>query len=435
MKTDFCPEISAKVNVVTFALALDATARTFDKDGRLHIGRSHISKACVNPYFGREIPGSEALGLDSEKVYYLFRSPDELEKAAPTFARLPILKKHIPVTAESPRQDLIVGAIGSEVEFLAPYLDADVCIWDEKAIAGIETDQVREFSCAYHYVPIMTTGTFEGEHFDGIMTQIQGNHLALVESGRAGSDVIAADSKLGEPMKKTKLGKALFIALTTAFPKLKIAEDSELGKSLASAARKTFDKPGAKKLILAMDADVPDEQVSAVMDALVDVDDPEPTRKDNEKEEKAGKDGKKAKDSDDDEETEEETEEEKKKREARDKKAKDKAAKDVECREKEVKGAMDAMRADMRAAEQAKRDVRSVVGDVIAQDSAAEIYEFALDHLKIDHKGVEGIPALSALFKVAASKTNTEPAFIGMDSASMAAAKTRFPHFDRVVQG
>lgn len=175
-------------------LAFDRTARRIDADGRLHIDRSHISKATVNPYYGNEIPGYESLGLDGGKVYRLLRDPVELERGAATFARLPILSKHVPVTVDDPQPDLVVGAIGSAITFDAPYLDADLCIWDAPAIAGIETDKVRELSCAYRYVPDMTPGEFEGQAYDGRMTEIQGNHLALVEVGRAGSDVVVADS-------------------------------------------------------------------------------------------------------------------------------------------------------------------------------------------------------------------------------------------------
>jgi hypothetical protein len=381
----------------------------------LHISRSHISKACVNPYYGREIPRADGLGLDPDKIYYLLRAPDELAKAAPTFARLPILKKHVPVTADAPRQDLIVGAIGSEVEFLDPYLDADVSIWDAEAIAGIETDKIREFSCAYHYVPIMSPGNYYGEPFDGIMTQIQGNHLALVESGRAGSDVLAADSKLGEPMKRTKFGKAVATTLTVAFPKVKIAQDSELDKLIAGATAKTLDKAAVKTLVLAMDSEIPADKVSVVMDALTDVDEPEA---------KPAKDKKGAKDTDPD----DETEEERKKREK--KEAEDKAAKDEESRKEETKAAMDSLRKELREADEARRDVRPVVGEVIAQDSAAEIYGFALDHLKVDHKDVEGVSALRALFKVASAKSATvTPVHVAMDSDT---AEKQFPGLARI---
>jgi uncharacterized protein len=388
-------------------LAFDASARSIDTDGRMHIDRSHISKAAVNPYYGFEIPNAEMLGLDPQKIYYLFRSPEELSKGADTFARLPILSKHIPVSADSPRQDLIVGSIGSEVNFLDPYLDADVCIWDAKAIAGIETETVREFSCAYHYVPLMTPGEYNGERYDGIMTQIRGNHLALVEAGRAGSDVLAADSN---PFKRerinqmTKLGKALFVALGTAFPKL--AQDSKLAATFEGVTKKNFNKAEIRAKLLAVDSAIPPEQLDLVMDAMMDnQEDPEP------KEPK-----KPAADA------EEETEEEKKKKEEEEKAARDKAAKDEaekeEEGEKKQKAAMDSFRAELREAEEARREVRSVVGDVIAQDSAAEIYGFALDQLKIDRTGVTGVPALKALFKLAASKA-APASRVAQDSAGL----------------
>jgi hypothetical protein len=414
---------AAHANGYTGDVAFDFTARTYDSIGRLHINRSHISKACVNPYYGREIPGSETFGLDQDKIYYLLRSPEELEKAASTFARLPILSKHVPVTTEDLPTDLIVGSVGSDVEFLSPYLDADTCYWDATAIAGIETDQIREHSCAYHFKPVMTPGVFEGENYDGVMTEIRGNHLALVESGRAGPDVLAADSKLGElPMKQTKLGKALTVALSTAFPKFaeKLAQDSALGKLIGEAKRKTFDKAEATKQILALDAEMPKEQVKAVMDALVDVDDPEPTKKENEGEEEPAGD------------EEEETEEEKKKREkkeAKDKAAKDKAAKDAEeASEKKTKAAMDAFKLELREADEARREVRPIVGEVIAQDSAADIYNFALDQMKVEHKGVEGVAALKALFSLAKSHQAT-PEVIAADAATIT---KKFPGFDRV---
>ena len=55
--------------------------RRYDADGRLHILRTPISKATVNPYYGREIPDADKLGLEPERVYYLLRDPGELAKA------------------------------------------------------------------------------------------------------------------------------------------------------------------------------------------------------------------------------------------------------------------------------------------------------------------------------------------------------------------
>ncbi|UNI73795.1 hypothetical protein KP12_393 [Klebsiella phage KP12] len=74
----------------TECLAFDrASVRTIDANGRLQISRTNISKANVNAYYGREIPGSEELGLEPNKLYRLWRHPDELRKAAKTFNNIP----------------------------------------------------------------------------------------------------------------------------------------------------------------------------------------------------------------------------------------------------------------------------------------------------------------------------------------------------------
>ena len=406
-------------------LAFDRSARRIDADGRLHVERSHISKAAVNPYYGREIPGFEALGLVPDKVYRLLRDPVELERAAPTFARLPVLSEHVPVTVETPRPDLVVGAIGSDVTFEAPYLDADLCVWDSAAIAGIETGKVRELSCAYRYVPVMEPGEFEGQPYDGRMTEIQGNHLALVEVGRAGSDVVVADRNpfnfKETAMKMSKLGKALFAALCAASPVL--AADSALPALVGNANRKTFKRQEVKAKLLALDAELDPQQLDNVIDALLDVEqDPKPmeTPAAAADESPADKVRKLLAGKVDDAVIDEvcalcaapaADEEPEKKEEGMTK--------------EEVAAAMDSMRQEFREANEAAREVRHIVGDV-AMDSAAEIYGFALDHMKVDRKGVEGVPALRALFKVAAaSKTATATApNVAQDSAGLAA---KFP--------
>lgn len=403
-------------------LAFDRTARRIDADGRLHVDRSHISKATVNPYYGKEIPGYEALGLAPDTVYRLLRDPVELERGAPTFARLPILSEHVPVTVDAPRPDLVVGAIGSEITFSAPYLDADLCVWDATAIAGIETDKVRELSCAYRYVPVMEPGEFEGQAYDGRMTEIQGNHLALVEVGRAGSDVVVADRNpftfKESAMKMTKLGKALFAALCAASPVL--AADSALPALVGPATRKNFKKEDVKAKLLALDAELDPQQLDNVIDALLDVEqepkavetpmaaaDESPA--DKLRKLLAGKVDESvineccnlmaapAQDADE---------------------AAEKMIKDGE-KPVDVKAAMDGLRKDLREAEEARRDVRAIVGDVMGMDSAAEVYGFALDHMKVDRKDVEGAPALRALFKVAASKSATPAPRIAQDAGGL----------------
>ena len=77
------------------ALALDyASLRKVDEDGRLHVAETNISKACVNPYRGAEIPGWQSLGLDADRIYRLLRDPAELRRAASTFNNIPVVNEH-----------------------------------------------------------------------------------------------------------------------------------------------------------------------------------------------------------------------------------------------------------------------------------------------------------------------------------------------------
>ncbi len=471
--------------------------RRYDADGRLHILRTPISKATVNPYYGHEIPESKNLGLEPERVYYLLRDPGELAKAAPSFARNQLMFKHTAVSADDPKQDSIAGTVGSDVEFQAPYLIADLCLWDAEAIAGVETDTVRELSSSYRYRADMTPGMYEGQRYDGVMRDIQGNHVALVKAGRAGSDVMAADSEM-ETRMETKFGKALYAILCAASPKL--AQDAALKPLVIGLTRKQCDLRALEPKLLAMDAEMRKPETLAAMQAAKDAASEEETeeekkeREAKEAKDKKAKDGapKRAKDlsfeewaKEEEDETEhkegaedrrkardaEEDDEDRAKRKEYEKKAedakkavdggfddlvskledkgyskeyatkvagkvakekgdcafgaKDKKAKDAESEKEEakkaedkMKHAMDEFKRDLREAEDARRAVRPVVGDVLAQDSAADIYTFALDQMKVDRTGVEGVPALRALFNLA-QQASKPAAHVAFDAVSV----------------
>lgn len=395
-------------------LAFDrASVRSYDADGRLHVAMSNISKANVSPYYGHEIPNFAELGLDPSKVYRLWRDPAELEKGAATFRNLPILRRHIKVSADDPSKEDVVGSIGSDVEFVDPYLQSSLCIWDSEAIAGVESGQLEELSPAYRYVADMTPGTTPGgEAYDGRMTDIQGNHLATVEKGRTGPDVVVADqnpftNKQEAPaMKLTKLGLALKLALSAASPK--IAQDASLGSLVGQAKAKTFKKSDVVAKLVAMDSEIDTGQLDAIIDAIIGVEDnPEPEKppvitgaaddadggaagvmtfladKGLTPEDLEAVSGMLAKLGT----------------------ATDELPDDV-MKKDDVDTAMDSMRKDLekqfRDLDVAKSAVRSKVGEVIGMDSAESVYRFALDQMKVDHKETPAA-GLANLFKVASS--------------------------------
>jgi hypothetical protein len=187
--------VAPALNLARPRLAYDrASVRTYDSDGRLHVAVAPLSKATVNPYLGGEIPGAEALGLDPAKTYFLLRPAEELARAVASFNSLPVLTEHVAVNAEDHGPEIVVGATGTDARWSPPYITNSLVVWAQDAIAGIEDGSAQQISAAYRYLPIVEPGTFAGQRFDMRMTAIKGSHIALVERGRAGPDVVIGDS-------------------------------------------------------------------------------------------------------------------------------------------------------------------------------------------------------------------------------------------------
>lgn len=231
-------------------LALDRTsARFYTEDGHLKVAVSHISKANICGYRGKEIPGAEQLGLDPDRVYQLFRHPDELARAVGSFNSLPLLSKHQPVTAMDHPNDLVVGSTGTDAVFRNPYLDNSLVIWNAEAIAAVESGEQRQISCGYRYDVVMQPGVWQGAPYDGVMTNIRGNHVALVANGRAGADVVVMDSKESTLMSRTRSAPssrrvAVARGALMAHLRARLAQDErvDLGSVLAGVTAANIDQ-------------------------------------------------------------------------------------------------------------------------------------------------------------------------------------------------
>jgi len=353
---------------------MDKSARTVDKFGRMYIAMSNISKATVNPYRGSEIPGCDALGLDPDRVYLLLRDPEELRAAASTFNNIPLLDRHIPVTAEAPSQQFVVGSTGTDARFDEPFLRNSLVVWTATAIAGINTNQQRELSCAYSYDADMTPGVYEGKPYDGIMRNIKGNHVALVEVGRAGPDVVVGDSKLSEkpimPKKLSTNAKRVVAALRGALLPV-LAQDAQIGDLTAIVGSIKSLKPAKNQQAivtavqtaygekLAQDATL--DHVAPLLEQLAQDEDPEEAPK---------KDPVAAAEDDDDDEDDDK---------------KDKPVAMDAAINAAVANAEARTVARMQAIHQAERDVEPFVGRLaVAMDSAESVYKIALDAAKVD---------------------------------------------------
>ena len=356
------------------------TCREKDCNGFLHVALCNITKEQVAPYYGREIPNYKDLGFLPDEIYYGYRPADELKKGAETFNNLPLLDKHIEDGAEKEEaKKHRVGSLGDKVKFNAPYLQNSLIVYDQKAIDKVEDGSQKELSCAYRYDPIKQSGEFGGQRYDFVMSNIRGNHVALVEEGRAGSDVVVADentTKNGEKQMADENKEASEVDVKDKeSTKKPVTADAEIDK------RKAIDEIGGM-----LKGKVDDELWRTIIDKIEEL-----SYNDSED----GANDKEPKDED-----KEDDDLKSKFFDLKDKKAKDKCAKDEkddEDKNKDIQTAMDSAIADAKTQVRnhfkkmadAVNEVKGLVNipDMFAFDSAEDIYKKALEVSGIDCKG------------------------------------------------
>lgn len=381
-------------------MAQDRSMRSYDEDGRLHVETSNISKATVNPYYGSEIPNHDKLGLEPTKVYYMLRDPEELEKAVQTFNNLPLLSKHIPVSADEPQKDVIVGTTGSDAKFEDGYLKCSLAVWDSEAIAGIESGEQMELSSAYRYVADMTAGEFNGMRYDGVMRDIVGNHVALVDVGRAGRDVVVSDA---DPFSERKVMKL---------------------KKGAKARIHAVLKP-----LMAQDAELSPDELLQVIGSLTNEVQTAEDEDDNElppAEEAAEEVGTDEEETAADEDVEEVAEDEESEAPQPPEQAQDRGISKV-AMDKAIAAAVSQERRRMQALATAQREVAYIVGDV-TMDSAEDVYKFALEQQGVDVSGVH-----PSAYRAMVGMLGKSSPKVAMDSAN--AASKQFKGLARIKKG
>lgn len=447
-------------------LALDYSTRKVDADGRLHVAVNHISKATVNPYYGREIPDAERLGLEPNKIYWLLRDPEELRAAAATFNNLPLLSEHQPTTIEDHKPELIVGSTGTDATFTDPYLDNSLVIWAKAAKAGVDSKNKYQLSCGYRYVADMTPGTYKGLRYDGVMRHIVGNHVALVEQGRAGPDVMVGDEGLKMPKAMTSRKALMVSGALRAMVKPLLAADAQIdfGALVDGVTADAYDSKAIAKRVadvtkgkLRQGADL--KPLAIALDAMEDeedegAEDDEIEEKEEGKGEEGGEEGEGGESGGGD------------KKRAKDRKrakdAKGRRGKDAQPEPGEegydtdpmnmpgvqmdkkamdaaiataTKSAVDAALKEAAAVRQAEREVRPVVGELAEPPAtAAGVYKLALDQMKVDLTGVPEA-AYGAIFK-ALPRSDAKPdvASLALDAAGADNVTTMFPGAGRIRQ-
>jgi len=354
------------------------SARSFDADGRMRVRDCVISVAEVNPYYGKEIPKAAELGLTPTAVYDLYRDPGALALAADSFNGLPLMIRHVAQTADDPRKHDQAGSVYN-ARYEDGKLRADLLVSDAKAIELIESGQLADLSSSYRYRADMTPVEVGGRKAHGSMRDIQGNHVALVEDGRA-TGAHVADSALSSPTGAPNVDPNTNPDTTD---KVEGADALMAIMSKLEAIETRLTAVEGAKL------KTPQSEAEVGIPASTNTANDEQSEKDREDESKGEK------------RSEKDREDERKGEER---------AMDAKSVQAVVAAAVKAERDRNAAVEAAKRATRSDLGDMIAMDSADEIYRAALKQRGVD---VAAIPvgaeqaAYQAIQAVTAPRTTS----------------------------
>ena len=184
-----------KTCFVTDLVTLTESQRVVDADGFLTAPATIAKAGNIQSYLASELdlPG------DPKRIVRLYRPREEVAKAAPTFAKRPITNGHPKgkrVNSENYR-DVSVGESDSLVAMDGDLVNTVVNVRDKKAVLDLMSDK-SGMSCGYRFAfDDSKKTTPEGAAVDGWMTDIIGNHIAIVERGRGGPECVVADDHGG----------------------------------------------------------------------------------------------------------------------------------------------------------------------------------------------------------------------------------------------
>lgn len=174
-------------------LTLDAPRRT--RDGFMAV-RAKAARVGVYDYLGSEIDPENRHGLRDKGMVKVLRDEATVfdKAAAQSFIGKPVTDDHPTqaVTADNWRQHArgtVMGAIRD-----GDYLAFDLLLTDADAIAKVDSGK-RELSNGY--AASLEFGDFaapDGTKCVARQTSIQGNHVALVDRGRAGPECRISDA-------------------------------------------------------------------------------------------------------------------------------------------------------------------------------------------------------------------------------------------------
>jgi len=179
------------------------TKRKKTPEGYLLIHDCKLAQSGILKYMASEIGINDAR---DGKIVSVYRDPKTLfsDKVLESFRSKPVTLVHPTslVTSENIK-DTQVGFSKDDVHSENEFMVGSLLVTDKEAIKAIEDLKIVELSLGYEADFEQKKGvTLDGMPYDIEMTNIRGNHIAIVEKGRCGKDCKVADSQ--NPQKKEK---------------------------------------------------------------------------------------------------------------------------------------------------------------------------------------------------------------------------------------
>jgi hypothetical protein len=121
-----------------------------------------------------------------------YRSPEEVfhADAMNSFSMVPVTHEHPPEPfSAAVARRYMVGSVGEQLRRVDDKLAAPLAVNDADTIRAMDGGKC-EVSCGYTIDLDETPGTApNGERYDAVQRRIRGNHVAIVDGARAGSDI------------------------------------------------------------------------------------------------------------------------------------------------------------------------------------------------------------------------------------------------------
>lgn len=195
-------------------------SKQVDTNGFWKIEHNPISKVGVFPYLGSQISDE----CEPNKIYHVFRSAETLKASVPTWDNPPkpfiddheMLGEGFTNVDDRPVQGIIYNPVFDEETGI---LYADMAIYSEEMKEKIANGK-KEISLGYFCKYRKESGVYNGEVYDFVQIDMVGNHGALVDAGRCGSDVKVFDSAL----------RTVFDAMPVSADSFVLYKNTEIGK-------------------------------------------------------------------------------------------------------------------------------------------------------------------------------------------------------------